>query len=196
MNRTKIDTLVLGIGNLLWADEGFGIRAVEALNAKYRFPPEVCVMDGGTQGLFLLPWVRKASRLLILDAIDYGLPPGQMRVMRDDDVPQYLGAKKMSMHQTGFQEVLTSAQMLGEFPSQLALVGVQPKVLDDYGGSLQMCVKARIPDAVGRAIDILSEWGVCAVRRDRQIETPELIGPQAMEMTAYETGRPVPGVQT
>ena len=166
MDHTKVDTLVLGIGNILWADEGFGIRAVEALNAEYRLPADVCVMDGGTQGLFLLPWVRNASRLLILDAIDYGLTPGEIRVIRDDDVPQYLGAKKMSMHQTGFQEVLVSAQMLGEFPSQLALIGVQPEQLDDYGGSLRPCVKARIPEAVGYAIDILREWEIETVKRE------------------------------
>jgi hydrogenase maturation protease len=190
VDHTKVDTLVLGIGNILWADEGFGIRAVEALNAEYRLPADVCVMDGGTQGLFLLPWVRNASRLLILDAIDYGLTPGEIRVIRDDDVPQYLGAKKMSMHQTGFQEVLVSAQMLGEFPSQLALIGVQPEQLDDYGGSLRPCVKARIPEAVGYAIDILHEWGIETVKRERPPEGDEQISPAALEMTAYELGRP------
>ena len=190
MDHTKVDTLVLGIGNILWADEGFGIRAVEALNAEYRLPADVCVMDGGTQGLFLLPWVRNASRLLILDAIDYGLTPGEIRVIRDDDVPQYLGAKKMSMHQTGFQEVLVSAQMLGEFPSQLALIGVQPEQLDDYGGSLRPCVKARIPEAVGYAIDILREWEIETVKRERPPEGDEQISPDALEMTAYELGRP------
>lgn len=191
MDHTKVDTLVLGIGNILWADEGFGIRAVEALNAEYRLPADVCVMDGGTQGLFLLPWVRNASRLLILDAIDYGLTPGEIRVIRDDDVPQYLGAKKMSMHQTGFQEVLVSAQMLGEFPRQLALIGVQPELLDDYGGSLRPCVKARIPDAVGFAVDILREWGIETEKRKQPPELADQISPDALEMTAYELGRPV-----
>lgn len=191
MDHTKVDTLVLGIGNILWADEGFGIRAVEALNAEYRLPADVCVMDGGTQGLFLLPWVRNASRLLILDAIDYGLTPGEIRVIRDDDVPQYLGAKKMSMHQTGFQEVLVSAQMLGEFPRQLALIGVQPELLDDYGGSLRPCVKARIPDAVGFAVDILREWGIETEKRKQPLELADQISPDALEMTAYELGRPV-----
>jgi len=190
VDHTKVDTLVLGIGNILWADEGFGIRAVEALNAEYRLPGDVCVMDGGTQGLFLLPWVRNASRLLILDAIDYGLTPGEIRVIRDDDVPQYLGAKKMSMHQTGFQEVLVSAQMLGEFPRQLALIGVQPELLDDYGGSLRPCVKARIPEAVGFAIDILHEWGIETEKRTQPPELADQISPDALEMTAYELGRP------
>ncbi|MHB1203887.1 MAG: hydrogenase maturation protease, partial [Acidithiobacillus sp.] len=65
--------LVLGIGNILWADEGFGVRAVEALHQAYEFPAEVKLMDGGTQGLYLLPLVQDADILVIFDAIDYGL---------------------------------------------------------------------------------------------------------------------------
>ena len=45
--KDRIDVLVLGIGNVLWADEGFGVRAVEALHAGWTFPPEVRLMDGG-----------------------------------------------------------------------------------------------------------------------------------------------------
>ena len=71
----KRDTLILGIGNLLYADEGFGVRAIEALHERYAFGDDVCVMDGGTQGIFLLPWVRTARRMLLFDAIDFGLPP-------------------------------------------------------------------------------------------------------------------------
>ncbi len=73
-------------------------------------------MDGGTQGLVLLPYVRGGSRL-ILDAVDFGLAPGEVCSIRDDDVPRYLGAKKISMHQTGFQEVLAAARMLGDIRS-------------------------------------------------------------------------------
>jgi hydrogenase maturation protease len=69
--ENPFETLILGLGNILWADEGFGVRAVEALNAAYRFPDNVRLMDGGTQGIFLLPWVRAAEQLLILDAIDW-----------------------------------------------------------------------------------------------------------------------------
>ena len=82
------ETLILGIGNVLWADEGFGIRAIETLHALYTFPDTVRVMDGGTQGIFLLPWVRNAKRLLIFDAIDFGLEPGTLRIIQGDDVPR------------------------------------------------------------------------------------------------------------
>ena len=65
--KKPIDVLVLGIGNVLWADEGFGVRAVEALHAGWVFPPEVRLMDGGTLGLGLyedaLPLAERALAL-------------------------------------------------------------------------------------------------------------------------------------
>ncbi|MGB5261326.1 MAG: HyaD/HybD family hydrogenase maturation endopeptidase [Gammaproteobacteria bacterium] len=190
MNYGEIDTLVLGIGNILWADEGFGVRCVEELNAAWEFPPQVRLMDGGTQGMFLLPWISHVSRLLIFDAIDFGLAPGELRVIRDDDVPRYMGAKKVSMHQTGFQEVLASARLLTDRPSELALIGVQPERLDDYGGSLRQGTRERIPAALEQARAVLQEWGVDLRARAEPLASVELIGPGELEMTSYELGRP------
>jgi hydrogenase maturation protease len=181
---------VLGIGNVLWADEGFGVRAVEALHASWRFPAHVRLMDGGTQGMALLSYVREAERLLILDAVDFGLAPGSLRLILDDAVPSYLGAKKVSMHQTGFQEVLASARMLDDLPGALALIGVQPVEIDDYGGSLRPEVRARLPEAVNLAVDILSAWGASPERRDGPLPAWELTGPAALDLPVYEANRP------
>ena len=186
----EVDTLILGIGNILWADEGFGVRCVEAMNARYEFDDNVRLMDGGTQGLFLLPWVSSVSQLLIFDAIDFGLKPGEFRVIRDDDVPQYMGAKKMSMHQTGFQEVLASARLLRERPQRLALIGVQPERLDDFGGSLRAGTRKRIPEALTCACELLGEWGITMHERQTPLESVDLVGPQALDMPLYEEGRP------
>ncbi|HSM30103.1 MAG TPA: HyaD/HybD family hydrogenase maturation endopeptidase [Woeseiaceae bacterium] len=188
--ETDWTILVLGIGNLLWADEGFGVRCVEHLNARYEFPESVRVMDGGTQGIFLLPWVRSASRLLIFDAIDFGLEPATLKLITGADVPRYMGAKKVSMHQAGFQEVLSSAQLSGEFPGELALVGVQPELLDDYGGSLTAAVKARVEPAMQLGLDVLRGWGVEVTQRSAPLDRSELIGPGALDIHDYEQGRP------
>jgi len=185
------DTLVLGIGNVLYADEGFGIRAVEALNARYSFADSVRVMDGGTQGIFLLPWVRSANRLLIFDAVDFGMPPATLRLVRGIDVPRYMGAKKVSMHQAGFQEVLASADLTGSLPDELALVGVQPELLNDYGGSLTAGVKAQIEPAITIACRVLAEWGVDSLERTGVPRGCELTGPDALDIEEYEQGRPV-----
>lgn len=184
------DTLILGIGNVLWADEGFGVRCAETLNQRFEFAPGVRIMDGGTQGIFLLPWVRSARRLLIFDAIDFGLPPATLRLIIGDAVPSYMGAKKVSMHQAGFQEVLSSAQLSGEFPDQVALVGVQPELLNDYGGSLTAGVKAQIDPAVELACDVLRDWKVAYRRRTTRLQAQDRIGPSALDMQDYESGRP------
>ena len=184
------ETLVLGIGNVLWADEGFGIRAVEALNARYTFPEDVRLMDGGTQGIYLLPWVQSADKLLILDAVDYGMAPGTLHLVLDDDVPRYMGVRKVSMHQAGFQEVLASARLTGQLPGRIALVGVQPELLDDYGGSLRPSVRARVPDAIEMALDILRDWGTAGRQRTHPMPDGEGISPDELEIGSYESGRP------
>jgi hydrogenase maturation protease len=151
--------VILGIGNVLWADEGFGVRAVEALGERYTFAPHVAVVDGGTQGLNLLRFVQSADQLLILDAIDYGLAPGTLHVVEGADVPRFLGAKKMSLHQTGFQEVLALAELTGRFPQEIVLIGCQPVELEDYGGSLRPAVRAAIEPALVLAVERVTAWG-------------------------------------
>jgi hydrogenase maturation protease len=188
--KLEPDTLILGIGNILWADEGFGVRCVETLNSRYEFGDDVRVMDGGTQGMFLLPWVSSVSRLLIFDAIDFGLAPGELRVILDHDVPQYMGARKVSMHQTGFQEVLASAKLLNDRPRQLALIGVQPELLDDYGGSLRNVIRKKIPEAVEQACSVLRDWGVAFRERNTPLALNDLVGPVELEISSYELGRP------
>ena len=184
------DILVLGIGNLLWADEGFGIRALEALHDEWRFRPSVRLLDGGTQGLYLLPYVEGCRNLLVFDAVDYGLAPGTIKIVRDDAVPAFMGAKKMSLHQTGFQEVLAVAALRGWRPERVVLVGMQPAMLEDYGGSLTDIVKAASPDAVAAGLGLLAEWGAKPERRHRLPGPDERITLDSLDISLYEGQRP------
>jgi len=181
--------LILGIGNLLWADEGFGVRAVEALHRAYVFPEHVTLMDGGTQGIYLIEHVRKADVLVILDAIDYGLAPGTLKVV-GEDVPRFLGAKKMSLHQTGFQEVLAMADMLGDLPQHLCLIGVQPVELDDYGGSLREAVKAQIAPALAHALAYVARFGVVPEVRTQPLPDTATLSSPEFALDLYEGQRP------
>jgi hydrogenase maturation protease len=186
MDDYASDVLVLGIGNLLWADEGFGVRCAEVLAQAYELPATVRVMDGGTQGLYLLPYVQQAKRLIVFDAVDYGLAPGTVKLVEDDEVPRFMGAKKMSLHQTGFQEVIAAAMLTAQCPERMLLIGVQPEELDDYGGSLRDVVKARVPECVEAAVKRLAEWGYGATRRAATADFSD----SALAMGAYEAGRP------
>lgn len=181
---------ILGIGNVLWADEGFGVRAVETLHQHYTFPEEVTLLDGGTQGLYLVQHVQAAELLLVFDAVDYGLPPGTLKRVEDDAVPRFLGAKKMSLHQTGFQEVLFTAQLLGDYPRHLLLVGVQPEELEDYGGSLRPRVKAQIDPAIDVALAWLDRHGIPYRPRSEPLSAAERLGPEPLNLHSYEIERP------
>lgn len=182
--------LVLGIGNVLWADEGFGVRLVEALQAGWDFAPQVQLVDGGTQGLYLLPLVQRCTHLLILDAIDYGLAPGTRKLVENDEVPRFLGAKKMSLHQAGFQEVLLLAQMTDSFPDEVLLIGCQPEQLEDYGGSLRPSVKAALDAAVPIALERLARWGAQPVARRAPLDSDAAVNAPGIGLAAYEAGRP------
>jgi hydrogenase maturation protease len=179
--------LVLGIGNILWADEGFGVRCVEELHRRWSFPEDVLVMDGGTQGLYLVHYVQAAKRVIVFDAIDYGEQPGTLKLVRGDEVPKFTGAKKMSLHQTGFQDVLSAAELLGGTLEDILLIGVQALELEDYGGSLTPPVRAQLEPSLAIAVDQLAAWGYPATVRTTAPESLLLGG---IDLADYEAGRP------
>ncbi|MEZ5849691.1 MAG: HyaD/HybD family hydrogenase maturation endopeptidase [Hyphomicrobiaceae bacterium] len=193
MSMALPTVLVLGIGNLLWADEGFGVRAVDELHRQFEFPDRVRIVDGGTQGIYLVQHIREADILVVFDAVDYGLPPGTLKLVEGDEVPRFLGVKKVSLHQTGFQEVLAMAEMLGDYPRHLLLVGVQPVELDDYGGSLRPQVKAQMAPAIAAALQFLERHGVRGEARAKPLSEDATISTPETMMRHYEDGRPDEG---
>ncbi len=148
--------VVLGLGNLLLGDEGFGIHAVQYLQARAgaQFPVEW--VDGGVLGLNLLPLVEACSHLLVLDAVDAGKPGGTLLELAQDEIPLYNGIK-LSEHQVGFQEVLGMAKFRGCYPSHLHLIGVQS--VDMFTGiKLSPLVWAAFPEVYQRVGIILQSW--------------------------------------
>ena len=178
--------LILGIGNVLWADEGFGVRCVERMAENWSFDDNVKLLDGGTQGLYLLPFLEEADILVVFDAVDYGLAPGTLKIVEDDEVPRFMGAKTMSLHQTGFQDVMATAQLMDQCPDTLLLIGCQPVELEDYGGGLRGAVVAQIDPAIEIVLERLRGWGITprAGRGDDR-----LLADQSKKRDAYEAGR-------
>lgn len=185
-DRTEV--LVLGIGNVLWADEGFGVRAVEALHEAWVFPAGVHLMDGGTLGLGLFEDVARARRVLVFDAIDFRLAPGELRVLRGGEVPTW-GTSRLSPHQNGFNDVLALAQLRGESPELVTAIGVQPVTLDDFGGSLRPEVKARLPEVLALAVAEIAAWGFPPVPRAPG-SAFEPLNDRSLALDRYEAGRP------
>jgi len=180
--------VVLGVGNLLWADEGFGVRCAEALGDGWDFTPPIEVLDGGTLGLALVPLLLDATHVLLFDAVDHRGAPGSLLVARDAEVPRFMTSSKMSLHQAGMNDILASLELLGHQPVHFTVIGIKPVELADYGGSLTEAVQQQVPVALQLGIEELAAWGVEA--RKRVDGTPRETVIAAIARERYESGRP------
>jgi hydrogenase maturation protease len=157
---SEIDTptrrVVLGLGNVLYGDEGFGIHALHNLSTHLSEYPGIEWVDGGVLGLDLLPLVESCSHLLVLDALNAYLPSGTVVELNKDQIPLYSGIK-LSEHQLGFQEVLGLAAFRGRLPEHLHLIGVQPAHLE-VGTNLSPKVVEAIPRVRSLTDRVLSDW--------------------------------------
>ncbi len=128
-----MSALVLGVGNVLLRDEGIGVRAVEELQRRYRFPEDVEVLDGGTSGIELLRFFDDVDHLIIIDAISAGHPPGSVLRVEGDDVPATFETR-ITPHQLGLSDLLATARLTDQMPGHLVLFGVEPKSLESGVG--------------------------------------------------------------
>lgn len=150
--------LVLGLGNLVMSDDSAGVRVVQGLIERHSFSPGVTLMDGGTLGLDLLPYLEGVDRLLVIDAVETGSPAGTLVRLAGNDIPLAL-ATKVSPHQMGLKDLLTVADLQGHAPKEMVLWGVQP-------GSIEMSMELspQVAEAIGpleeRVLQELAGWGV------------------------------------
>ncbi|MCD8339787.1 MAG: HyaD/HybD family hydrogenase maturation endopeptidase [Burkholderiales bacterium] len=187
--KKDIPAFILGLGNILWADEGFGVRAVEAFHKKYALTdPTNVIADGGTLGMYLYDHVCRTKNLLIFDCCDFKGELGELRVLHGDEISLWRSCK-LSPHQEGMNDLLGLAAMQLLLPEKITVIGIQPALLDDFGGSLSNKAKAKIPLAVELARQELEKWGVGIRLRDPDEVAPLLNAP-AVDMEKYEKERP------
>lgn len=158
---------VLAVGNPIMGDDGIGLEILARLQAMLPQRPawqtaiamgELALLEGGTNGMELVPVVQEAERLLILDSVapGNGRQPGQALRMSGDHVPRLL-SMKMSPHQVGLLDVLSSARLTGKEPAVLEVVGVVSEKVDLNLG-LTPTAAAGIEPAAALAAEVLDLW--------------------------------------
>jgi hydrogenase maturation protease len=150
-------TAVIGLGNPLLTDDGVGLVLLEALRADGW--TAVDLVDGGTWGLSLLPTLADCYRVLVLDAVRSGHPPGTVVRGSDDDIPR-LYRYPLSPHQIDLCEVLAAAEMSGGLPEHIEVIGVEPASTDGPCVKLSDVVAAAVPRALTEARRVLAAWGL------------------------------------
>jgi hydrogenase maturation protease len=149
MNAPLDKTVVLGLGNILHRDDGAGPQAISRLRADPRVPADVSLVEGGTLGLELLSYVWDCARLIVIDAIDVGEPPGTLVRMSGEELNSLPG--NSSVHQLGVSDLLVALRMLAERQPEVVLLGVQPENTD-WSSELSSGVAATIDSLVEATI--------------------------------------------
>ena len=155
MKRTCNGTLVLGLGNLLLSDDGLGVHAIDRLRKDPRVDSGVTLLDGGTQGLSLMPHLSGFPRLLVIDAIDVGETPGTPVRFEGKALDGLPG--KANVHQLGFADLMIAMKLLGESPEEVVVLGLQP-MSTEWGAELTPPVQNALLSLLDVVIAQLESW--------------------------------------
>lgn len=158
-HRKKIG--VLGIGNLLLGDEGFGVHMIRYLEKHWLFPDEVQLMDGGTAGIYMAPFLEDVDRLIVVDVVAGDGPPGTVCLFDGEDLRGANAQLRMSPHQLGLLEVLEICRLRELAPAKVQFIGVVPGRIET-GMELSAMLSGRVAEVAGMILNTLEEEGVHA----------------------------------
>jgi hydrogenase maturation protease len=138
--KSKGKTLIVGIGNLLCRDEGIGVHVIQEMES-LELPDHIELLDIGTSTMDLISYLEGVKKLIVIDAMKAGGPPGTIYKCRPEDLlPE---ERPISLHEIGLLETLTMAKKMG-MEIDTVIIGVEPKVMD-WGMELSDEVKNKIP---------------------------------------------------
>jgi len=163
-STTRPNITVLGIGNILLTDEGFGVRVVEKLFDEYEFPENVSLVDGGVLGINLLGVIAEAQHLIVVDAVKNKQPPGTLYRLEKDELPERILLKN-SLHQTDFLETLTLCQAIDKVPHTTVVLGIEPEDILTHSVDMTPTVAARVDEMMDLVIRELDSLGAIAKKR-------------------------------
>ncbi|NDY42598.1 hydrogenase maturation protease [Dissulfurirhabdus thermomarina] len=140
---------VVGMGNLLLRDEGFGVHVVRHLEARGGLGADVRLVDGGTAGLYLAALLEGLDPVLVVDAVALDAPPGSIHVFSKADLRRGLALVRSSCHQAGFLDALEIMDLRGEAPDRIEFFGVVPADLSP-GVELSPVLAPRVAEVAAR----------------------------------------------
>jgi hydrogenase maturation protease len=153
-----VDVMVLGVGCILYTDEGFGVRVVEKMEVQYEFSDKVLLVDGGVLGINLLGVISKPDHLIVVDAIRNRGKPGDLYRLAGDQISQRIRAKN-SLHQVDFLEALTLCQALDKVP-ETVIIGVEPEDIETQSLDLSPTIETKIEPVIEMVLAELDYLGV------------------------------------
>jgi len=135
--------LILGVGNLLLRDDGFGVHFINSLKDNNVFPGNITLLEAGTVSHQLIPMLHETDFLIVIDVVDAKDKPGSLFRFSPDDM-KFASEQQVSLHQISLIDVLHMAELTGKKPKTV-IIGVQPKDTTSWSLELSDELQAVLP---------------------------------------------------
>ena len=149
--------LLLGVGNILYTDEGLGVHAIREIEAGYSFSDNVTLLEGGTMGKLLMHAIMDCDRLIVVDAVLGGHEPGSVYRLVDEGLRKSLGFHD-SQHQVDLVDTLVSCELIGNRP-ETVVIGMEPADWKTLGTELTDICHAKLPKLISHVLEELETAG-------------------------------------
>ena len=158
---------VMALGNVLLGDDGFGPLVIERFRAEFECDSTVEILDLGTPGLDLAPYLQDAALIVLVDAVRAEGKPGSLHLCTEKDLLNHRAALRLTAHDPGILESLVPLRLSDRGPNELIIVGVVPEVCQ-LGQGFSSAVLAASAEAVECVARLLRDRGYACHRRQPQ----------------------------
>lgn len=150
--------LLIGVGNVLFKDEGVGVYAAKYLENNYSFDDSLEIIDGGVLGFKLMALFQEYDNVIILDTVSIEDNPGSVYRL-PSDVLMGLGSYRKTAHEVEIIEMLEICSML-EKMANVVIIGIVPLDIESVENSMTDEVISAMPQYLRTVLDELDSLGV------------------------------------
>jgi len=168
MKKTEKKAGILGIGNLLLSDESFGIHVINHLESHYSFPDSITLMDGGTAGIYMAPFLEDHDPVFVVDVVNLkDTVPGSLYSFSAEDARDGSIQTRMSPHQLGILEMLDICKFRGTEPATVEFFCVIPQSVE-MGLELSDAVAPQVSKISEKLVEHLQTLGYTISKKEAE----------------------------
>ncbi|MHC4638874.1 MAG: hydrogenase maturation protease [Planctomycetota bacterium] len=157
------DVLILGLGNILYGDEGFGAYAAQEME-KMDLPENVEVIDAGTSSLDVLLSSEDINKLIVVDVLKTDSEPGTIyKIKFSGNEREKLSnlfcenqRTAVSLHQVGLLGALAAAEKLGNLPDEIVILGIEPEKIS-FGVGVTDILRGKLEEIINLVLEEISD---------------------------------------
>jgi hydrogenase maturation protease len=143
--KAEKKTMVLGIGNIIMGDEGFGLHVIRRLK-EIGMPENIILEEGGVGGFDLLSDLEGIKQLVVVDIMMLPLPPGELQIFKPGNPPAEPGKVIVSFHQVGVLELINLWGLMGNEEPEVTFLVTRPQTIE-WGTELSQPLKPAVEKA-------------------------------------------------